>query len=158
MGIGDRYPTIAEIQRGQAPFDVPAYHDEATGMYTAADVEPATVPDMIKDETSGLFLPKPKHKQVTRMHFDTGLVSDVSESWEEVDAAIKEHTGKGDLRFSGPVFPDEPVIIRSAHVKRIMLITVDYRDLEEIELAIKVKEHNMRMARSQNLGRLPKVR
>lgn len=125
-----------------------ATHDPATGMYTAPEPESAEMPDMVKDEATGLFLPKPDVKAVTRLHFDTGLVVDVSESYDDVYAAVKDHKS-GDLLFSGPVFPDEPVLIRSNHVKRITMITIDYRDLKQIEMAQKQNEYNLRMAARQ---------
>lgn len=152
MSVRDKHPTVREIMDGDAPFDAPgAHHDPDTGMYVSQDPPPTVTDDDMVKLTSGLFVPKPTSKQVTRLHFDTGLVVDVSESYEEVKDAVLNHK-TGDLVFSGPVFADEEVRIRGTHVKRIMMMTVDYRDLAEIELAIKTKEHNLAVARSQLLG------
>ena len=148
--MSDQYPTVREVMEGASGVSFPAgaAHDPVTGMYTAPEPESAEMPDMVKDEQTGLFLPKPNMKVVTRLHFDTGMTMEVSESYETVRDAVAGHKS-GDLLFSGPVFPDDPVLIRSAYVKRIVVITVDYRDLKQIELTQRQNEYNMKMAARQ---------
>lgn len=161
MSETDKFPTVKEIMEGADGVTYPdgAYHDPTTGMYVAPEPTPSDVPEMILDQKTGLHLPRPKWKQVTRLQFDTGLIIDVSEDHDTVYTAVKEHK-TGDLTFTGPVFND-PVVIRSSHVKRIMLITPEYRDLEDVELKFKQQEFNNRMienqlasARAQSLGLL----
>lgn len=141
--------TVGEVLEGDAPFPGNAYHDPKTGMFVSPEPESVATTDMVQDVDTGLFLPKPKTKQVTRIFFNHGLVLDVSETVEEVLSKIGPAKPVHDCVFTGPVFPDEPVIIRASHVKDICAVSVDYRDLDEIEAAIKQKELNLRMVKSQ---------
>lgn len=149
MSDADKYATEREILDGQAPFPEQAYHDPSTGMFVMPDPEPTVKSDdMVKDPGTGLFLPRPAKKIVTAIFFVSGLRLDVSEPYEDVLKAVSEHK-TGDLHFTGPIFANDPVVVRSSHVKSIIAITTDWRDLEEIELQMQQRDYATRMAKLQ---------
>ena len=155
MADDDRYPTVRQVLDGEASFPANARHDE-NGMYVMPDPDPP--PDMIQ-AASGLFLPKPKTKAITRIVFDNGLPLDVSESMDEVRRILKEHKPGTDVVLTGPVFEDEPVVILNAHVKAVRALVIDYKDISEIETSLKQREIDMELRekelarlRAQNLG------
>lgn len=150
MSSSDKYPTIGEVLDGDAPFDSRAVHDAETGMYVMPE-PPPTVSDADMLQTdSGLWLPRPSQKLVTRMMFRTGMMIDVSESHTAVLAAVNGHK-TGDLTFTGPVHADDKVVIKSSHVKDIAVITTASVDLKEIEVAMKQREYQLSMAQLQML-------
>jgi hypothetical protein len=147
----DKYPTVREVLEGKAEFTGRGYNDPETGMYTEPEPDPVIADDskMIQDIESGLYLPAPKQKQVTVIMFSTGQTLVVSDTYEET---VKAMNTTGDSVLKGPIFPDEPVWVKGTHKKNVICITIDYRDLEEIELQQKVREHNKRMTKSQMSG------
>lgn len=154
MGESDKYPTVREVMDGDAPFSESAYHDPHTGMYTMGEDPEQPGIDFVQDTSTGLHLPKPKTKPITRIVLENGMPINVSESIDEVLDAIDafKSTDKR-LKFSGPAFADEPVYIERIAVKKIVLITQDYIDLKEVELSIKMKEYQQRMAADQLTGK-----
>lgn len=149
MSDNDKYPTVREVMEGDAPFSENAFHNPQTGMYEMAEEPEAEGLEFRTDKATGLLLPQPKTKPITRIVLDTGLPINVSESVEEVLAAIDSLGTQKRLRFSGPAFADEPVYLERAYVKKIALITQDYIDLKEVELSIKMKQYQQRMAETQ---------
>lgn len=147
MSDSDKYPTVREILDGEAGFPSVAVHNE-DGMFVLPDVTP---PDMVKDEASGLYLPKPTTKQVTMIMFSTTTPITVSESIDTVDAAVTTHK-TGDLKFTGPVHSDDTIIIKSNHVKDIVALHVDWLDLEDVEVQMKARRYATQQAKSQLLG------
>jgi|ERR1700751_3118647 len=151
MSSTDKYPTITEVLDGDAPFSDRAVHDPNTGMYVMPE-PPPTVPDadmLVTD--SGLFVPRPNAKTVTRLMFRTGMLIDVSESHDVVCKMVSAHK-TGDLKLTGPIHSDDVVMIKSAHVKDIAVITTATIDLKEIEVTIKQRQHALSMAQLQLLN------
>lgn len=166
MSDSDRYPTIREVLDGDAPFPANAYHNE-DGMYESPEPGPTVRDgDMVQDAESGLWLPKPDQKRVTQMCFKhSGNIIQVTEPFDEVRAEIAEcRELQRDAMFTGPVY-DEPVCIPYEALADIQVISVEFRDLAELETAQRVKEHNLRMQeqmmaqqRAQSLGVLNQSR
>jgi hypothetical protein len=145
MSQDDKYPTIRQIMDGDAPFPEQAF-DNDQGMRVLAD--PKEDHDMVKDGRSGLFLPKPTQKQVTQLCFDTGLTLTVSETYDEVCETLRELPEGMFAVFTAPVFND-PVRIEWHAIQKLMAITVEYRDLKELETAEKQRELNLRLTEAQ---------
>lgn len=145
MGENDKYPTVGEILNGDAPFPTSQAAHNEQGMYAMPDTEGTTGSDDMVQTDSGLWLPRPTQKQVTRLHFKYGLVIDVSEPLDTVLDKLSDlrQMEAGSTRiFTAPVFND-PVLVTSEAAKELLVISVEYRDLKEVEAAERAKQHNL---------------
>ena len=146
--LSDNTPTYREVLDGDAPYPTKAFHNNE-GMYVTPNEE-GTVgsSDMVQDKQTGLFLPAPTQKRVTRLFFDGGLTLEVSEGYDEVCETLRELSTGDDVIFTGPVY-EEVVRITAHALSKLMALSIEYRDLAEIELAQRQRDLNMRMAEAQ---------
>lgn len=137
-------------------FDPRAYNDDKDGMYKMP--EPDNRIDAFQD-ASGIWLPKPTGKEVTRIIWDIpGIATECSETPEKV-LELLNATGEY-VELTNPVI-DVPIKLNRAMAKKhCFILDIVFKDMEvekqnvqAFELQKRQQAQQLKQARVSTLGR-----
>lgn len=162
MSLDDKYPRIKDVLDGNVDYPSTAFDNDA-GMRVMPDPGPVVDGDMIQDAATGLFLPAPTQKPITRLFFEGGAFFDVSESYdvvvhdidiararyhEDAENGRMAHDAWYGVVFTGPIYKT-PVRIEEYALRHLLCIVTEFIDLSKVELAQKQAELNARTMEAQ---------
>lgn len=130
---------------GNFDFDPRAYFDEKDGMYKMPEADNTI--DAFKD-ASGIWLPKPTGKEVTRIIWDLpGIATECSETPNEV---VAKFNGTGEwVELTNPVIGVTIRLNRLMAKKHCFILDTVYKDMEIEKMNVQAFELNKRNQAAQ---------